>query len=249
MLYLNADDFGLSPKVNEAIDKCFSLELIYRASVMVNMDYAEDAMKLARKNKYINRIGLHINLTAGTPLTEEIKSTIFCNEEGEFCKKVLEPLNLLRPLDHNTKSAVDKEILAQCNKFREIGGLLGHIDSHHHVHTNYNIHRLVLKRIVSEKFSSIRVMHNAPANSNLLKRLYIDMINSAFIRVNEHDKLEGILYFADIKDTDCIITEEYSDKEIEVMLHPIIQNGLLIDAMNQIDLVEWKNKYQKYIKI
>ena len=83
-LLINADDFGMSVSVNEAIDICIKNNWIQRTTIMVNMPQTEEAVYLARKNKYLDKVGLHINLVEGMPLTHKIRQTSLCNETGEF---------------------------------------------------------------------------------------------------------------------------------------------------------------------
>ena len=45
MLIINADDFGMSYEVNEAIIKLFDIGLLDRCSIMVNMPLAKDTVQ------------------------------------------------------------------------------------------------------------------------------------------------------------------------------------------------------------
>lgn len=247
MLYLNADDFGLSEEVNNAVNKCFELGIIYRTSLMVNMDYAAHAINIAKKNGYIDRVGLHLNLTAGIPLTNDIKNTKFCDKNGFFCKEMLKPYNTFKCLDHYTIEAVKKEMLAQCDRFIEMGGILRHIDSHHHIHTNYNVRNIVTAVARESGFNSIRVVRNIPVNRSILKKIYKNLINATFFELNNLDVEEGFIYFADIKDASSVINSEDLNKKIEIMVHPTMDGNNLIDAMNKMNLIEWKNVYKRYI--
>ena len=66
-LIINADDFGLSKSISDGIIEGIKAGYITSTSVMVNMDYAEYAIKEAVKNN-IDCIGLHINFTVGKPV-------------------------------------------------------------------------------------------------------------------------------------------------------------------------------------
>ena len=69
----NADDFGKSTEINNAILTCFKDGLIDRTTIMVNMPGADEAAELAREEGFFDKVGLHLNLTEGEPLTDEIK--------------------------------------------------------------------------------------------------------------------------------------------------------------------------------
>ena len=66
---INADDFGLSQEVNSAVVQCFRDGTIDRTTLLVNMPQTDAACALAREHGFFDRVGLHINLVEGTPLT------------------------------------------------------------------------------------------------------------------------------------------------------------------------------------
>ena len=65
-----ADDFGLSEEVNAAIVEAFDRGLLTGASIIANMPAFEEACELAAEHGFQDRVGTHLNLTEGTPLTE-----------------------------------------------------------------------------------------------------------------------------------------------------------------------------------
>ena len=86
-LIINADDLGLSESVNDAIIYCLKNEYIDRATLMVNMPGTQDAINKIISNSLQDKIGLHINLTEGRPLTTKIINTEFC-EDGLMTGKI-----------------------------------------------------------------------------------------------------------------------------------------------------------------
>lgn len=86
-LIINADDLGLSESVNDAIVYCLKNEYIDRATLMVNMPGTQDAINKIISNSLQDKIGLHINLTEGRPLTTKIINTEFC-EDGFMTGKI-----------------------------------------------------------------------------------------------------------------------------------------------------------------
>jgi chitin disaccharide deacetylase len=71
-IVVNADDFGASRRINQAILQAFEKRLISSATIMANMPAFEEACRLARQNDLQRGIGLYLNLTEGKPLTREI---------------------------------------------------------------------------------------------------------------------------------------------------------------------------------
>src|SRR5262249_40716320 len=63
-LIVNADDFGLSVSVNQAVIRAHREGILTSASLMVNEPGFEDAVKLARENSRLG-VGLHLTLLFG----------------------------------------------------------------------------------------------------------------------------------------------------------------------------------------
>ena len=63
-LIVNADDFGRSPSINEAVIRAHREGILTAASLMVNGEAADEAVELARQNPRLG-VGLHISLVCG----------------------------------------------------------------------------------------------------------------------------------------------------------------------------------------
>ncbi|MGI4976747.1 MAG: ChbG/HpnK family deacetylase, partial [Janthinobacterium lividum] len=61
---LSADDFGLSPEVNEAVERAHRDGLLSTASLMVAGDAAADAVRRARRLPGLH-VGLHLVVIEG----------------------------------------------------------------------------------------------------------------------------------------------------------------------------------------
>ena len=67
-LIVNADDFGLNKCVNRGIIKAFNNGIVTSASLLVNRNGYEDALKNISENPKLG-IGIHLNVFRGKPLT------------------------------------------------------------------------------------------------------------------------------------------------------------------------------------
>lgn len=141
---INADDFGSSESANSAIDICFRNNWIDRTTVMVNMPEFEPATSLCKEHGYCEKVGLHLNLIEGVPLTDKIKHTVFCND-GKFNGKALRILKNRFFLNRYTRNAIYDEIDAQMKVYLRTGFTLMHVDSHEHTHTNWSVLLVLLK--------------------------------------------------------------------------------------------------------
>ena len=111
-ILINADDFGISHTVNKAVVYCFANNLINRTTLMVNMDFCDEAVELSIKNNFSQSVGLHLNLVEGTPLTDDIKQTAFCSANGRFSKEFFKNPRNRFYLSKKIKQSLKKEIEA-----------------------------------------------------------------------------------------------------------------------------------------
>lgn len=137
-LIINADDFGLSKSISDGIIEGIKSGYITSTSVMVNMEYAEYAIKKAIENN-ISCIGLHINFTKGYPV---IPNANLIDENGMFLNQKLQ-------IENNKLSYEDayNEIKAQINlidKYSEGKIKPDHLDTHHFVSHNENIKKALI---------------------------------------------------------------------------------------------------------
>ena len=168
---INADDFGLSGKTNRAINNLFSMGLISSTTIMANMPGFEEACRMSFAGGFSDRVGIHINLTQGQPLTNSIRvMRKLCSREGEFIFGRSPYLRHL-PLSHEERLAVAAEISAQIGKCRKHGLLLSHLDSHHHIHTALPIFSVVAEIAKIHGIFRIRLSANTHDMSRIKSTL------------------------------------------------------------------------------
>jgi predicted glycoside hydrolase/deacetylase ChbG (UPF0249 family) len=128
---VNADDFGITEGVNQAVAACFEAGSISSATLMVTAEAAEDAAQIAGSLKRLG-IGLHFNLTLGRPLSDPGHVGSLLVEGGCFASRLRLLVRwLLGRLD---VADIRRELTAQLEKFTDLGLDMTHIDSHQHVH-------------------------------------------------------------------------------------------------------------------
>ena len=112
-------------------------------------------------------LGLHLNLTVGTPLTELPLLT----NNGAFAG--LAPLigDALRGLRNTERSAVQAEIVAQIDAFAaQAGRMPDHIDGHQHVHVLAGVRQALFGALDSRGLNGIRIRNSADRPSRILQR-------------------------------------------------------------------------------
>lgn len=148
-LIVNADDFGMTQANTIGILVGHSQGIITSTTCMMNMPYAEFALKQAKKFPQLG-VGVHLVLTVGRPLVEGAQS--YTDQNGDFIR----PKDYPDGKPHANQDELYREWKTQIDKFIEIAGHKPtHIDSHHHVHL-LPWHLDVTKRLALEYDLPIR---------------------------------------------------------------------------------------------
>jgi predicted glycoside hydrolase/deacetylase ChbG (UPF0249 family) len=185
LLIVNADDFGLSRGINEAIADAHESGTLTSVSLMANQPASEQAVSLARRLPTL-RVGIHLNLCAGRPVlpAREVPSLVRAN--GDFHP----PQQLFRKLwrFQIAPGEVEKEFRAQVQWARERGIALTHADSHLHVHLYPAAVRPFVKALKREKIECIRAPRcsvwpvralGAAHEGGLARRLFVQSYRTA----------------------------------------------------------------------
>ncbi|XP_053938548.1 carbohydrate deacetylase isoform X1 [Cuculus canorus] len=131
-LIVTGDDFGYCPRRNQGIVECFLAGAVSNVSLLVNGGAAAEAAQLARRHNI--PIGLHANLSEGSPVCEVLKTnSSLLNQDGFFHGKMGFRTALSKGLLN--MSEVKQELKAQVELFHKLTGHLPtHMDGHQHVH-------------------------------------------------------------------------------------------------------------------
>ena len=154
----NADDFGISPGVNQAIFKAHTKGILNSASLMVNQQFADEAVVLARQMPNLS-LGLHINLTNEKPAANSADIPLLIGTDGKFKNGFVKLLILsfLHPKKLQAQAYI--EIKAQIEKYLKTGLCLNHVDGHRHVQMIPAVFKAV-KQLQSEyNVPKIRIMN------------------------------------------------------------------------------------------
>ncbi|UCE99781.1 MAG: ChbG/HpnK family deacetylase [Planctomycetota bacterium] len=132
-IIINADDFGLSDTINEAVKQAHTNGVLTSTTIMTNMPAAKDAVKIAKKLPALG-VGVHLNLSIGTPLSNNSSANCLLNKNGELG---LPParLAILSTLSHKFRTAIRTELASQIQWVIDNGLAPTHLDSHKHIHS------------------------------------------------------------------------------------------------------------------
>jgi len=196
-IIINADDFGLTKSINEAIFKLASLKTISSTTVMVNMPFADEIKSLADNERF--GIGLHFNLTEGKPISEPADVVSLIDNNGEFhsyksFKKKLDK-GIIDP------KHIQTELEAQYNKlFSLIGNKISHFDSHQSIHRLSGVYKIIVP-FVAKNNKGLRPSTRFFIQKNKSQNHIINPIIGGIFRFSAKRFLTEFFYFIRTKST------------------------------------------------
>lgn len=141
-LVVTADDFGLAPEVNEAVEEAHRRGILSAASLMVSGPAAAQAVAVARRNPDL-RVGLHLVLVEGAPTLAPAQVPRLAPDGSRFRDGMASGAVLLA-VSAAARRELAAEIEAQFLRFKAFGLRLDHVNSHKH----FAVHPLIGARVV-----------------------------------------------------------------------------------------------------
>lgn len=169
-LIINADDFGLSSSVNQAIIEAHEKGILTSTSLMVSGLACLEAIELAKQHPQLG-VGLHLVLVCGQSVLPPRMIPHLVNAQGNF---IDDPVQAGLTYQFNAKARRELflEIRAQLEKFQQTGLPLSHLDGHLHLH----VHPVVLN-ILKELASEFQIPFIRLPQEELSLNLAIDSRN------------------------------------------------------------------------
>jgi hopanoid biosynthesis associated protein HpnK len=149
----NADDFGASRQVNEAVRRAHSQGILTSASLMVTGDAVADAVAMARRTPTL-AVGLHLVVVRGRAVLDHRDIPHLVDASGRFSNNPLHA-GLLYFFNRHARKELALEIAAQFERFAATGLPLSHVDGHLHLHVHPTIFPLLLP--LAESYGAVGV--------------------------------------------------------------------------------------------
>jgi hopanoid biosynthesis associated protein HpnK len=141
-LIVNADDFGRSRTINQAVIRAHTEGVLTTASLMVNEPAAAEAVELAREHPGLG-VGLHLSLLCGCSALPQRQIPDLVNERGEFPDRPV-AAGFKYFARRSLRAQLRQEVRAQFERFRATGLLLDHVNGHLHLHLHPTVFPLVM---------------------------------------------------------------------------------------------------------
>uniref|UniRef100_A0A8B9IVM7 Carbohydrate deacetylase n=1 Tax=Amazona collaria TaxID=241587 RepID=A0A8B9IVM7_9PSIT len=221
-LIVTGDDFGYCPRRNQGIVDCFLAGAVSNVSLLVNGSAAADAAELARR--YNIPIGLHANLSEGSPVCEVLKTnSSLLNQDGFFHGKMGFRTALSKGLLN-----MSEELKAQVELFHELTGHLPpHMDGHQHVHVLPEV-RHIFAEVLEEygiKYTRVPIepgLHKCDWIPPSLMEFYLGVEEDSFNTVDVFTShgISAITEFMSKAPSPTEPTPQSRTITIELMVHP-----------------------------
>ena len=140
---MTADDFGLAPEVNAAVELAHQQGILTAASLMVTGAAAADAVARAQRLQRL-RVGLHLVLVDGNPALPPEKVPNLVGADGRL-RLDLARLGLEICARPSVRAQLRAEIEAQFAAYQKTGLALDHVNAHKHFH----LHPVVAREIIA----------------------------------------------------------------------------------------------------
>ncbi len=162
-LIVNADDFGRSHSVNEAVVRAHREGILTTASLMVNEAAGNEAVALARENPKLG-VGLHLTLLCGKSTLPPERIPGLVNAQGEFGNRPID-VGMSYFFKHDLREQLRAEIHAQFEKFRATGLPLDHVSGHLHLHLHPTVFRILMEDAVPLGLRHLRLTRDSLSRS------------------------------------------------------------------------------------
>jgi hopanoid biosynthesis associated protein HpnK len=143
-LIVNADDFGRSPSINEAVIRAHREGVLTTASLMVNEPACAAAVEAARENPRLG-VGLHLALLCGRSALAPNQISGLVNSAGEFSNDPAKT-GTRYYFRRELRPQLEAEIEEQFKRFRATGLPLDHVNGHLHMHMHPVVFDILARR-------------------------------------------------------------------------------------------------------
>lgn len=143
-LIVNADDFGRSHPINDAVIRAHREGVLTTASLMVNEPDCAEAVALAKETPNLG-VGLHLTLLMGRSALPPEKIPGLVNKQNEFSNNPV-AVGMKYFFQRDLREQLRAEIHEQFARFRQTGLPLDHVNGHLHMH----LHPVVFKILMQD---------------------------------------------------------------------------------------------------
>jgi hopanoid biosynthesis associated protein HpnK len=225
-LIVTADDFGLHPAVNEAVELAHRNGVLTAASLMVGAPANADAVQRAHRLPGL-RVGLHLVLADGAAVLPRKQIPDLVDAAGRFGDAMArDGARFFLPW---VRRQLKAEIRAQFQAYAATGLALDHVNAHKHFHLHPTVLSLILR--IGRDYGLRAVRLPAEAGAPLLLRPWLRLLrrrlDAAGVACN--DAVVGIARSGGMDESVLLAAlEQLPPGVTEIYLHPATVSGGVI---------------------
>jgi len=226
---VNADDFGLHPAVNQAVEKAFSEGVLTSTSLMVGAPAAADAIAIGHRLPEL-AVGLHVVLVDGASILPKERIPTLVDDEGRFRNQMVKDGVRFFVLPH-VRQQLKAEIEAQFDAFRASGLKLDHVNTHKHFHLHPTLFSLILEAGKRHGMKAMRLPRTRPTPIGL--RPWVSLMASRLDRagIAHNDDMVGLAESGSFDESAVLkAIENLRPGVTEMYFHPATLSGSAISA-------------------
>lgn len=152
---LNADDFGRSTSINQAVIHAHRNGVLTSASLLMTGAAVEEAVALAYDTPTL-AVGLHIAVAGAQAISPVRQISHLVDAHGRFSHHLLR-IGIYYFLSRTAQVELKRELVHQFDRFAATGLPLSHVDSHFHFHIHPRLFPLILSLAQEYGASGIRL--------------------------------------------------------------------------------------------
>ena len=157
-LIVNADDFGRSHEINQAVIRAHREGILTTASLRVNGEGADEAVELAQQNPRLG-IGLHLTLACGLSTLGQKEIPDLVTREGFFSDDPVRA-GMAYFFRRRLTPQLSREMEAQFRKFHQTGLLLDHVNGHLHFHLHPTVFAILMQHARTWGIKALRLTYD-----------------------------------------------------------------------------------------
>lgn len=168
-LIVNADDFGRSRSINEAVVRAHREGILTTASLMVAGEACDEAVALARAHPMLG-VGLHLTLVCGRSVLPPAKIPGLVDAQGNFPDFAPGAGFRFWARQGALREALRAELAAQFERFHATGLELDHVNGHLHLHLHPVVFDLLVENAAAWGIRRMRLTRDSLAISRATSR-------------------------------------------------------------------------------